>query len=188
MTILKKEKYFLLLSISFFFLCLTSCKKGKYQTMLATASTSGIQEDSLTLGIRFGMTKEDFFDHCQKYNQAGDIFDSGTPLQVGQRITWKENQYQMNFYPQYESEKINKLDFEFYHTGFSKWNKQVYSKEIIPEIKSYLEKEFNLTMEEFDHEKYGKAYVVFTGNRRLRIFLKNQKMVGGEFLDMTDQF
>lgn len=156
--------------------------------MLEEAKTSGIQEDSLMLGIQFGMTQDSFFSYCQKYNQNGEIFDSGSPLQAARKINWNGNNFQMNFYPNYKSDKIHKLEFECFHEGYSQWNKQYYSESILEDIKTYFEKEFQLRMESFDHEKFGKAYVAFTGNRRLRIFIKNQKMIGGEFLDMTDQF
>ena len=156
--------------------------------MFLDAKSSEIQEDSLMLGIRFGMNKDQFFKHCESINSTEKIFDSATKLRIGRPIKSNGKDFMMNLYPTYLFEKINKLEFECYQQSYSKWNKTAHAENILTDIKSYFEKEFQIKMEEFNHEKHGKAYVHFKGNRRLRIFIKSEKLVGGEFLDMTDEF
>jgi len=156
--------------------------------MFAEAKASEIQEDSLLLGIHFGISQDSFFNYCQVLNQERKIFDSNSKLRVARRINWKKNNFQMNFYPTYISDKLHRLEFECIHEAYASWNKQYFSETIIDDIKSYFEQEFQIKMEDFDHDKFGKAFVNFTGNRRLRIYIKDQKTVGGEFLDMTIEF
>ena len=122
-----------------------------------------------------------FFNYCKKLNQEKEIYDSGAPLRVARNFEWEGKTYQMNFFPKYKFDAINELEFEIFHPGYSNWNKELNSKNLISKIKSYFEKEFQIQMQEFDHDKFGKAYVAFTGNRRLRIFIKNEKSEFSKF-------
>lgn len=172
-----------------FLLILISCKEGKYHDMLVKAKASNIQQDSLMLNIQFRISQDSFFQHCQVLNQEKKIYDSNAnKLRVARKFNWKGQNFQMNFYPTYISDQLHRLEFEIFDEAFARWNEKSKSKLFIEVIKDYFENEFNIEMEDFDHEKFGRAYVNFTGNRRLRIYLKNEKLVGGEFLDMTEEF
>lgn len=157
--------------------------------MFTDAKASNIQQDSLMLGIQFGISQDSFFNYCKALNQEKKIYDSNdNKLRVARKFKWEDQNFQMNFYPTYISDQLHRLEFEVFDEAFARWNEQSKSKLVIDVVKDYFEDEFQITMEDFDHKKFGRAYVNFTGNRRLRIYLKNEKLVGGEFLDMTNEF
>jgi len=167
---------------------LTSCAKGKYTEIYEAAKQSNIQSDSLFLGFEFGISQDSFFNRCQVINESAGLYDSASKLRVGRKIDLDGTSYLMNFYPIFVEEKLAVMPFEIHHESYSQWNKQFYAEQILTKIKAYFTKEFNLKFEEFKHPEIGFAYIAFTGNRRLRIYVKDQKLVGGEFMDMSDKF
>jgi hypothetical protein len=63
-------------SIFFLILLLFACKKKSftYEELFAQRDQTKIHEE-LFFGIRFGMTTQDYFDHCRVLNAEGKLFD-----------------------------------------------------------------------------------------------------------------
>lgn len=171
-----------------FFLTLLACSHSRYDQMYTKAKDSGIHNDSLFLSFEFGMSQDSFFNRCKEINASAGLFDSSGKLRVGRKIKINSEDFQMNFYPVFVENELAVMPFELHHVSYSQWNKQYYAGEILPGIVKYFSEEFALELEEFNHPEIGSAFLAFTGNRRLRLYRKTQKLVGGEFMDMSDKF
>src|SRR5260221_12796383 len=56
---------------------LTGCFKSEYTRLVERELASNTRHDSLFLGMHFGMTKKEFFDHCWALNRE-HILTMGT--------------------------------------------------------------------------------------------------------------
>lgn len=52
---------------------LVSCTESKYSKLVKTEMSKNIVNDSLLFGMKFGDSKQDFYDKCWKLNNEGII-------------------------------------------------------------------------------------------------------------------
>ena len=91
-------------------IALLGCKSDTDLVALAQRELkSGVINDSLFLGLRFGMERREFFDHCWKINRQG-IVTHGTEnmsvMYMSDDASHKKIAF--NFYPAVQNNKTNK--------------------------------------------------------------------------------
>jgi hypothetical protein len=81
-----------------------------------------IREDSLFLGIYFGMTNKDFFTHCWELNKKGILENGVNNTTVRYKLRDFHPKLAMDFYPAFYEQKIYKMPLFFYFDDYSLWN------------------------------------------------------------------
>jgi hypothetical protein len=181
-----KKIFFLIVPLMIGSVLIYSCTpKAKYERKLKHELASGVRNDSLFLGLYFGMTEKEFFTHCWKLNQKGLIKQGGSNTTVEYHIQ-HELKYpcQMDFYPKFVDHKIAEMPVRFVYSGWAPWNKDLSSDKLELDIMNWYKTSFGEFME-VRHPSKGSAYVNISGNRQISIFKEDELHVWAVFTDMT---
>ncbi len=162
------------------------CTPGqKYERRLKRELASGIRNDSLFLGLSFGMTDEEFFDHCWKMNRDSLVKQGMANMSVQYDLN-EELEYPatMNFYPVFDSSKIVEMPVRFLYNGWAPWNKELSASNLALDVKRWFEEVYGKGFITVAHPTKGEAYTRIDGNRRITIYIENDLYVWAVFTDM----
>jgi hypothetical protein len=160
-----------------------SCVQSEYTSLVKKELASGVRQDSLIFGIRFGDTRNDFFGKCFDLNQQQLITQgpNGTSVQylfkdslVHQRAT----RLRLLFYPTFdENEKIAEMKMEFSYQGWAPWNRELQSDSLKIKVIDMLSSWYGGN--QFINVKLGETDVPIKvdGNRRILIDVKDAQSV-----------
>ena len=159
----------------------------EYDRVVKQELASGKKMDSIFFGLYFGMKSKDFFTYCWQMSKQG-IFTDGVNNQfVLYKLNNKELKYpaSMNFYPDFQGDKIFRMRVMYQYDGWAPWNKQMYSDSLVQDVLHLYEKQFQknpfITMTD---KKRGTIYVKVDGNRRITIGRYNDAVVKADITDL----
>ncbi|MEL7005657.1 MAG: hypothetical protein AAFN93_23445 [Bacteroidota bacterium] len=167
---------------------LMGCNDNRYEKLVEQELARNVRYDSLFLGFRFGMTNKEFYTSCWEMNKQGLIRQGPSNLSVQYDLdsSYFQSAAQMNFYPKFHEKKIYTMPMEFNYTVYAPWNEELTADNLLIEVKSLLEKwydgKFEL-IENYDGTK--KVWIKVDGNRRIRLFKKDVRLVKAEITDLT---
>lgn len=152
----------------------------------------GVVHDSIFLGLKFGQTKNEFFDICWKLNKdrvvtngADSFVEYVLPVKAGDD---SDQPIIMLFYGIFNNENImTGMKLQFSYDAWSLWNKSLQSDQLLLEIKDRLNKWYpGNDFIEVDIEKnQTKIWVKVDGNRRITIKpLDNDRIVKAQIDDL----
>jgi len=130
------------LIIIFCFTCFvhTGCKNG---SDLNIAFDN--QLDSVHMGVRLGMERQAFYDHCWDLNKQGKNITQGhnnTSVMHSDTINFAYP-VEINFYPEFNEEnKAYILPVRYEYRSWAPWNKEVYADKLLPEVISLMKKSY----------------------------------------------
>lgn len=168
-------------------LILGGCTPGKkYEHRLEKELASGVRYDSLFMGISFGMTEDEFFDHCWKLNKE-NLVKQGTSNMSVEYETKEELKHPatMNFYPVFGDGKIVEMPVRFIYNGWAPWNKELSANKLALDVKLWYERIYGKGFITVTHPMKGEAYTKIDGNRRITIYNENDLHVWAIFTDMN---
>jgi hypothetical protein len=172
-------------------LAVSACSEGNdYLMMEKRELARGIRYDSLFLGLKFGMTQKEFFDHCFQLNREGIVKEGPMNNTVEYKMP---DQFpyagRMNFYPDYdEDNRIYKMRLYFQYDAWAPWNKAEWSDSLLPEVVKLFKKWYGgdfLKIESADRENVHPVYVKVDGNRRIAVFRGDDMKVNAIITDLT---
>jgi hypothetical protein len=177
-------KWVTLLLISGFLI--SGCSsEAKYERRLKHELASGVRNDSLFMGLYFGMPEKDFYTQCWKLNKKGLIRqgDSNTTVlyEMKGELQYPAN---MEFYPKFKQGLISELPVEFVYRGWAPWNKKLSSDKLELDVLRWYEKVYGKGFIEVRHPVRGSAFVKIDGNRRITIFKQDELHVWAYFTDL----
>lgn len=160
-------------------------QKAKYDRRLKQELASGVRNDTLFMGIYFGMGQKEFYTHCWKLNQQGLIKQGLRNTTVEYKLK-NELKYPatMDFYPEFAQTKIFEMPVRFVYDGWAPWNTKLSADSLQQNILKWYETQYGNGFMEVKHSKRGIAYVKLDGNRRISIFKENDTYVWAIFTDM----
>lgn len=174
------------------FFVITGCGDAdykKYQTLMKQELASGKRVDDLFFGIRLGMASKEFFAHCWDMNKKGLFTDGENNTAVLYKLNNNELQApaSMNFYPQFQQNKIYKMNVLFRYDGWAPWNKQLSSDSLQTDIVQLYKKWYHKgnPFIQINHEKRGTIYVKVDGNRRITIGRYDEMQVKVDYTDLS---
>jgi len=174
------------LPVLIFSIVVTGCSpKARYERRLKKELASGVRNDSIFMGIYFGMGKMDFYTHCWMLNKNGLIKQGPSNTTVECQLR-KELKYPatMNFYPTFENAKIVEMPVEFAYTGWAPWNKKLSADSLQADVLRWYKEKYDGDFMAVRHPKHGIAWVNINGNRRITIFKQDDVKVWAYFTDM----
>ncbi|MCS4434841.1 hypothetical protein [Aquiflexum gelatinilyticum] len=164
-----------------------SCKpKTEYDLVKERELTSGKIEEDLFLDIRFGMGRKEFYGTCWEHNKNGILVNGDHYLQIqylpkvssGKSVV-------MNFYPEFEEDKLFFMPMEFGYTQWFPGNEEFTNEKLIVDVVDLLESWYgDGFFEVSDKDKKISAMVKIDGNRLIRVFKKNINTIRVEILDL----
>ncbi len=148
--------------------------------------SSGVRQDSLFLGMSFGMAQQDFYDICTVLNSQRVISQGSEGLSVEYPFD-DENKMTVlfNFYPDFDRGKAHRFTGTFHYRAWAPWNKGLQSKDLLILVKEMLHEwyggnEFK-QFGEADKEEWYKV----DGNRLIGLSLKDERQVKIIFTDLS---
>jgi hypothetical protein len=163
---------------------LSSCtQKSEYEQLVDRELGSGLQKDSLFLGYYFGMTQDSFLDHSWNLNR--DQVITG-----GAKINYKPEGLKagatMDFYPQFQNQRIYRLPIDVYYDGWAPWNTHLQSDSLITDLKEFYKSQYNadFIIHTFDGDETP-SYVSVQANRQIKITRIDARIAKVEFLDLN---
>ena len=163
-----------------------ACTPGKtYERRLKRELASGIRYDSLFMGITFGMTQKEFYEHCWNMNKDSIIKQGSANMSVQYDINEElEHPATMNFYPRFDSGKIVEMPVRFIYNGWAPWTKELSPDKLAKDVKSWYEDIYGKGFISVTHPFNGTAYTKIDGNRRITIYVENDLYVWAIFTDL----
>lgn len=139
---MKRLKLVLGLMIIFCVLCYThsGCKNGGNVNI-----DFDNRLDSVHMGVRLGMERQAFYDHCWDLNKQGKNITQGhnnTSVMHPDTINF-EYPVEINFYPEFNSDnKVYILPVRYEYKAWAPWNKEVHADKLLPEVIELMEKSY----------------------------------------------
>lgn len=167
---------------------LVSCGDKRYEQLVERELARNVRYDSLFLGLHLGMGSKDFFASCWEMNKQGHIKQGPNNLSVQYDIgdPFFKSTVHMHFYPDFHERKIYKMPLEFNYEGWAIWNKELAIDTLLMETKQLLENWYGDGFIELENEdKTKKVWVKVDGNRRIRLFKKDVRIIRAEIVDLT---
>lgn len=172
---------------------LISCTESKYSKLVKTEMSKNIVNDSLMFGMKFGETRQDFYNQCWKLNNEGVIMQGPSNKFVRYDLPIKEGENSthaitMLFYGIFDEEKImTGMDLSFSYISWSLWNKSLHADKLFPVIKDSLQLWYpgnDFIQVRLKNPKKD-IFVKVDGNRRIIIeALSNNKDVNARIDDL----
>jgi hypothetical protein len=162
------------------------CTPGKtYERRLKRELASGIRYDSLFMGITFGMTQKEFYEHCWDMNKDSIIKQGSANMSVQYDLNEElEHPATMNFYPRFDSGKIVEMPVRFIYNGWAPWTKELSASNLAKDVKTWYEDIYGKGFISVTHPFNGTAYTKIDGNRRITIYVENDLYVWAIFTDL----
>jgi hypothetical protein len=159
-----------------------------YKKMEAKELASGKRNDSLFTGIYLGMTSKDFYVHCWQLNKAGVFTDGVNNTSVLYHLKNGELKYlaSMNFYPDFNNDKIYKMRATFNYDAYAPWNKNMSADFLLSDVLKLFKKWYPngnpfLIIED---KNRGNIYVKVDGNRRITVGKYDDLRVKVDYTDL----
>ena len=175
-----------------FLVLMSGCTESKYSELIKSEMAKGVVHDSLLFGMKFGQTKQEFFNRCWKLNQQRLVTQSTESkflryLRPVKKGGDNSNAITMLFYGSFNEENImTGMDLQFYHEGWSLWNKELQSDQLIYGVKELLTAWFpgnNFIIVKRDNIE---IFVKVDGNRRIIIKpLDDERQVKAKIDDLN---
>lgn len=155
--------------ISVFTLTMTLSCQSEYERMVATEMASGEQQDSLFLGIQFGMSSKEFYAHCWELNKKQLIKEGPQNMTVEYKLEDELRQEgHMYFYPDFKDDKIHEMPVTFSYDAFP-WSNEASLDTLHQDVVQLMEDWYG-ELTEILHPEKGSVLVRVDGNRRIRVF------------------
>ncbi len=169
--------------ITILFTLITCEQKSEYEQLVQRELEKDVRHDSLFLGYRFGMERQDFFDHSWNLNQQG-VVTGGTYVEY--KLDDMPHNATMTFFPVFHNDKIYRMPIEVQYDGWAPWNKRLFSDSLIVELVDNYKEIYGSGFIKTTHPDNGKqSWIKVDGNRRISIFKKDDMKAAVEFLDLS---
>ncbi|MCL6257734.1 hypothetical protein M3O96_01450 [Aquiflexum sp. TKW24L] len=164
-----------------------SCQtKSEYDLVKERELASGKVVEDLFLDIKFGMGRKEFFGTCWEHNKNGVLVNGDHYLQIQYIPKLASGKsVQMNFYPDFENDKLFFMPMEFGYTQWFPGNEELSNENLTIDVVDLMESWYGEGFFEVaNKDKSISAMVKIDGNRLIRVFKKNINTVRVEILDL----
>ncbi len=165
--------------------CIFTACQSDYEKMVTREKSSGIRQDSIFMGMHFGMSRSDFFQQCLTLNAKGIVTNGPKNSTVLYTFGGYKYPLDMNFYPAFKDEKIWKMDVYFSYQTWAPWNKQCYADKAVPDVLDVLGKYYGQGFLALKTPQGKPFWVLVNGNRQTLVKVLDDQEVAVEITDLT---
>ncbi|MAR43837.1 MAG: hypothetical protein CMC48_07150 [Flavobacteriaceae bacterium] len=195
-----KKLNFLNLNRIFFtiiiFILFVGCQRQSEYTKVLTRELEKKNEfNDLIFDMKIGQSRQDYFDICYQLNKQKKIISGERSLNPelilkSKNSSVKGSNIKMSFNGIFNEKKIMRgFEMRFYFTGWSNWNKDLSSENLLDQLKDSLNGWFpgnNFFKVNFENNL--SAEVKIDGNRRILAYKVNSKDVAVRIEDMSGKY
>ena len=167
---------------------LYSCStEDRYVKLEKQELAKGQRQDSLFLGISFGMTSKEFYGYCWELNKKGILFDGNNNTMVLYKLdTGMKYPASMNFYPDFHENKVFHMRVTFEYNAWAPWNKSHYSDTLLPDVLKLYHKWYPGGNDFIQMTNAAKEtiYIKVDGNRRIIVGKQDDRIVRVDYTDL----
>ncbi len=176
------------LATGIYLLVLFGCgNENKLERTIRKELASGVRNDSLFLGLKFGIELQEFYDHCRELNSQGLVREG--PKNMSVEYLFKDsldNPIAFNFYA---DRNDGGGPIHLYHTTFYYYawvlNRHLYSDRLLNMLIPIL-MEWYGGNEPFTQIKNGKKHIYkIDGNRMIDMFIYDEGTVVATYTDLS---
>ena len=195
-----KKLNFLNLNRIFFtiiiFILIVGCqRKSEYSTILTRELEKKNEFNDLIFDMKIGQSRQDYFDICYQLNKQKKIISGERSLNPelilkSKNGSTKGSNIKMSFNGIFNEKKTMRgFEMRFYFTGWSNWNKDLSSENLLFQLKDTLRKWFpGNDFFKVNFENNLSAEVKIDGNRRILAYKVNSKDVAVRIEDMSGKY
>ncbi|NRB52615.1 MAG: hypothetical protein HRU41_33445 [Saprospiraceae bacterium] len=164
---------------------LSACK-SEYEQRVEKELASGVTQDSLILGLRMGLSKQEYFDACWELNRQQQI-NSGTGDASAHYITDRDSNglntlrsKDVLFFGVFDEEDIMRgMQMTYSFVAWAPWNRNMQSDSLLLHLRDefLLDYPGNDFIELKLKEAENPALVKIDGNRQILMYAKGKKDV-----------
>jgi len=163
-------------------------KEYQLKKVIREELSRGIKHDSLFLGLKFGITIQEFYDHCWELNRQGLVREG--PRNMSVEYIFKDSLDQpvaFNFYADRNGEgPIRQYNTSFYYYAWA-LNRHLYSDRLMEMLPAILMDWYGGN-EPISVIKEGKEYLYkVDGNRMIEMFIYDQSTVAVTYYDLSHE-
>lgn len=177
------RSYWILLIGAAFCACSGS---SDYQQMVQRELASGERNDSLFLGLSFGMTANEFYDHCWKLNRQGLVREGAMNTTVYYEVEELPYKGALDFYPVFKDGRVQAMTGFTHYIGWAPWNKHLWAPQLLEDTRELFESWYGKGFIEVKSPGRGKAYAKVDDNRQILLFYDRDERVEFLFSDLTN--
>ena len=170
-------------------------KKSEYSTILTRELEKKNEFNDLIFDMKIGQSRQDYFDICYQLNKQKKIISGERSLNPelilkSKNGSTKGSNIKMSFNGIFNEKKIMRgFEMRFYFTGWSNWNKDLSSENLLFQLKDTLRKWFpGNDFFKVNFENNLSAEVKIDGNRRILAYKVNSKDVAVRIEDMSGKY
>jgi hypothetical protein len=160
--------------------------ENKLEKVIEKELATGIRNDSLFLELEFGITMQEFYDHCRELNRQGIVMEGSKNMSV--EYIFKDSLDQpiaFNFYADRDADgPIHRYYTSFYYYAFA-LNRHLYSDRLMEMLPAIL-KDWYGGNKPFTVMKDGKEYLYkIDGNRMIELSIYDLSTVTATYYDLS---
>ena len=170
-------------------------KKSEYSTILTRELEKKNEFNDLIFDMKIGQSRQDYFDICYQLNKQKKIISGERSLNPelilkSKNGLTKGSNIKMSFNGIFNEKKTMRgFEMRFYFTGWSNWNKDLSSENLLFQLKDTLRKWFpGNDFFKVNFENNLSAEVKIDGNRRILAYKVNSKDVAVRIEDMSGKY
>ncbi len=144
--------------------------KNEYHQLVEQELEKNIRNDTLFIGLQFGMSAREFFDYCWELNKSGLVSEGFSNMSVLYKLARFGKRYDINFYPNFLNDKIVSLPVDYSYEVTAPWNPKYSVDSLFIEVVAMQKELYGNDFLKIADPKRGAAFVRVDGNRRISIF------------------
>lgn len=176
----------IIFSISIFML-FGCTRKTEYERIVEKELAKGVRNDSLFLGYELGMSRNRFYEYSRELNKKKMVKEGPRNMTVEYELKDKlPHPATMNFYPDFNNDKIYRMRTTFAYKGWAPWNKNLGADSLIFDVKKMMKNWYGKGFIKCKDPKAGLTFKKVDGNREIVISKAPDDIgVNVNFTDLT---
>ncbi|MCY7328646.1 MAG: hypothetical protein LH618_08870 [Saprospiraceae bacterium] len=175
--------------IGVFALLLTTmmaCERD-YTDLRQRELASGVRNDSIFMGLYFGMPRSAFYVHCHEMNQQGLVTNGTENISVLYMMSGYRQPIEVNFYPDFSEDKIYNMKVWMNYQTWAPWNKEYYAERLVPDALAILEKWYGSGFVKQRNQKGQPTWAKVNGNREVILRILDERRLRVDITDISVQ-
>ncbi len=165
-----------------------SCKPSSdYERLVKEELATGKQQDTILLGIVFGMKRKDFYNHCWELNKQGLIRQGSGNTTIEYELPNMRSMATLNFFPEFREDTIYEVTGLVKYLAWAPWNKELQVDSLLTDMLNLYEQWYGEDFIHVVHPERGELYVDVDGNRRIILTKANDGAVRVFYSDLRNK-
>ena len=156
-----------------------------YAALRQRELASGVRNDSIFMGMYFGMPRSEFYRHCFELNKQGLVTNGAQNTSVLYVMPGYRQPIDIDFYPDFCDDKICNMKVWFDYQTWAPWNKEYYAETLVPDALSILEKWFGPGFVKQRSAQGKSCWAKVNGNREITLHILDERRLRADITDIS---